>query len=425
MVAAVEPQLAPLRSRSPTSIAASAGRRKHMGGRGGLVADEGESERTTRRGASPSEEVRRHGVREAATQAGADGRRFGTENNPGRVGAPQREECCSLLAGSRGEKGNEPTRGPGSLHLHLVADVQQVLGDGGGDGPEVDRFLSDLARAEVDDPVRLPVAHPKVVRDDPVPRVQCPEQLRAQLHVDLRPQVQGHDRRLAQVGLKQVSLPKLDQVGDPGRLRVLAGLGDQLRIDLDADAAGAVSLGGGNRDAPVAATEVDHHVVAGHLGRLEHPVHNALRRGDVRDVLLDGVRVGDDRRLGQRLLLQDRRERVHGLTGSPQGQNGPEHEEGRGERNRYGTQTRHCRGSENDRQKSASEKRDWGHRADRPDIAFPKRGGRTDRSRPSDARRAGQDGQPMGRVAVRAPLPGARPKTGARPPAPGERITEK
>ena len=79
----------------------------------------------------------------------------------------------------------------------------------------------------------------------------------------------------------------------PAVFRVLVGLADAHRIDVDADAARAVGLRRGDRNAAVAGAEVVDDVVLGHLGQLEHRVDDFLRR-----------RHEDDVRRAQRLLRQ-------------------------------------------------------------------------------------------------------------------------
>ncbi len=73
-------------------------------------------------------------------------------------------------------------------------------------------------------------------------------------------------------------------------------------IDVDPHAAGAVGLGGGDRDAAVARTEVVDHVVGSDLGEFQHRIDNFLGRGNedhVRRAELGGLlrrrRPGHDR----------------------------------------------------------------------------------------------------------------------------------
>ena len=80
---------------------------------------------------------------------------------------------------------------------------------------------------------------------------------RPELEVRRREQVERHDGGVAQVGRHRVLQPERHEVGDPGLLGVGVGLGDPLRIDVHADPAGAVDLGGGDRNPAVAAAEVD------------------------------------------------------------------------------------------------------------------------------------------------------------------------
>ena len=110
------------------------------------------------------------------------------------------------------------------------------------------------------------------------------QQLRAQLQVERRQQVERHDRRLADVALEQVLMQDLDPVGHAVLRDVLVGFLDALRVDVDADAARAELLRRGDDDAAVAAAEVVDDVVLGDLGGLEHRLDHVGRRRHVDDV---------------------------------------------------------------------------------------------------------------------------------------------
>lgn len=157
--------------------------------------------------------------------------------------------------------------------------------------------------------VRLPLTHPEVVRHDPVAGIEGSEKLRTQLAVDFRPEVEGHDRRLAEVRLEQVFPAKFDPVGHARLTGGLAGSGHQLRVGFHADGPRPEPLGGHNGNAPVPASEIKDHVRLRHVGRLQHAGHHPLGRRDVRGVLvavarvrLDRIRLGRQLRVGQRLV---------------------------------------------------------------------------------------------------------------------------
>ena len=68
---------------------------------------------------------------------------------------------------------------------------------------------------------------------------------------------------------------------DAGGLRVRVGFGDAHRIDVDAEAAGAVFLRGRDRDPAVAAAQIDDQVVFCDPGQAQHSVDDVLRRRHV------------------------------------------------------------------------------------------------------------------------------------------------
>ena len=118
-----------------------------------------------------------------------------------------------------------------------------------------------------------------------------------------------------------VSETKLDQMLDAGRLGVGARLFDALRIDVDADAAGAVGLRGGDGDPAVPAAEVVDDVVLGRSGQDEHAIHDVFRRRDVgRQALAAAARHWP---AGQ----ATRQERGQGRRGTQQSESriGPQH----------------------------------------------------------------------------------------------------
>ncbi len=106
------------------------------------------------------------------------------------------------------------------------------------------------------DLVGLPVAHAEGVRHDARARLELPGQNRPELEVRRRQQVERHDGGLGHVGGQRVLQLEGDQVRDARVLGVRVGFGNPLRVDVDADAARAVDLGGRDRNAAVAAAQV-------------------------------------------------------------------------------------------------------------------------------------------------------------------------
>src|SRR3546814_291996 len=95
------------------------------------------------------------------------------------------------------------------------------------------RNRPEIDGAAVDHPLLLglPVAHVEGVAYDPRARLQLRQQLRAQLFVEARQQIERDHARLRNVGLEQIALAEADEVRDAGGLRIGARLGDALRID--------------------------------------------------------------------------------------------------------------------------------------------------------------------------------------------------
>src|SRR5437016_2222901 len=73
-------------------------------------------------------------------------------------------------------------------------------------------------------------------------------------------------RGLVKVGLEQVLVAELHQAGHAVLFRVLVGLLDALRVDVDADRAHSELLRRRDRDAPVARAEVVEHVALPDVG---------------------------------------------------------------------------------------------------------------------------------------------------------------
>jgi hypothetical protein len=90
------------------------------------------------------------------------------------------------------------------------------------------------------------------VRDDPRARTQLALKLRPQTQVDRRREIERHHGRIGQIRLEEIALPEGHPVAHPGALRRLDAQGHQLRIDLDADAAGAEIASGRDHQPTVA-----------------------------------------------------------------------------------------------------------------------------------------------------------------------------
>ena len=106
-------------------------------------------------------------------------------------------------------------------------------------------------------------------------------QLRNQLLIQPRHQEERDDGRVAEIGFEQILIHEPDAARDAGSLRVVAGLGHEPRLELDADRARAVALRRPDRNPSVAGAEVVDDVGGGHVRELEHRVDDALRARDV------------------------------------------------------------------------------------------------------------------------------------------------
>src|SRR4051812_28100765 len=133
---------------------------------------------------------------------------------------------------------------------------------------------------------RLPVAHVEAVGNDAGPRFQIVQQFGAQLQVDRRQQIESYYGGIADFGFEQILLDELYQPGDARLLCVLARFPDSLRVDIDADSAGAEFLGRGYDDPAVAAAQVIHYVTLFHARGIQHRVYDDVRRRNVGHVRL-------------------------------------------------------------------------------------------------------------------------------------------
>ncbi len=157
----------------------------------------------------------------------------------------------------------------------------QVLGDLLRDGPAVHGIAF-----QVDRPVRSPPAHVKVMGHHRRAGGELVKKDGAELLVDRGEQIQRHHRRLADVGLEEVPLPELDEIGHAGLLGVLAGLLDEVGVDLNADPLRPVLPRCADYDASVSAPEIVDDIRFVHVGQLQHAVDDRLGRRHVGHVRL-------------------------------------------------------------------------------------------------------------------------------------------
>src|SRR4030095_15273268 len=127
------------------------------------------------------------------------------------------------------------------------------------------------------------------------------------------------DRGFLEVGLEQVLVAELDQVADPGLLRVLGRLADALRIDVDADRLDAVFLRRGDRDTAVAGTQVVEHVALAYVGKAQHVLHHLVRRRHVDHVGVLLWRLVRGRLGEERVRRHGKQHRGHGHEDSHAG----------------------------------------------------------------------------------------------------------
>src|SRR5262249_53411134 len=127
---------------------------------------------------------------------------------------------------------------------------------GGGNRPEVDRPSLHAQRL-----LRLPVAHVERVRDDARARLELLEQLRLQLLIERRKQIQRDDSGLADVGREEILVEEFDFVGDAGGTSTGVGLSHAVGIDIDTNPARTVYLRCGDRNAAITRAEVVDDVV--------------------------------------------------------------------------------------------------------------------------------------------------------------------
>src|SRR5262245_12131236 len=106
----------------------------------------------------------------------------------------------------------------------------------------------------------------KRVRDDACTRPQVVEQARPEFQIERRKQIDRDDSCLTEICLKEIPLKKSDTIGDARLAGILSRLFDQVSINLDANAAGAELLRGGNRNSAVSRSQIQYEVARRHFG---------------------------------------------------------------------------------------------------------------------------------------------------------------
>ena len=97
--------------------------------------------------------------------------------------------------------------------------------------------------------------------------------------------VQRDDRRVREIGREQILGAELNAVAHAGGARVLVGLENPLRVDLDADLRGRGEVTHrGDDDAAVAGAEIVDDIAGTDAGHRQHLRDHFVRRGHVDDV---------------------------------------------------------------------------------------------------------------------------------------------
>jgi hypothetical protein len=155
------------------------------------------------------------------------------------------------------------------------------------------------------------------MRDDPRAGTQAAKKEGRQPVDETGEQIDGHHARRRDVRSKDICVLERHSIGDAGLERVVARFPHQAGIDLDAEAARAEFLRGGDDDASVAGAQIDHHIVRSGVRKLQHAMHDLVRRGDERRadrlVRRAGIRHRQGQRDGQHALAHGSRRSMAAL----------------------------------------------------------------------------------------------------------------
>ena len=136
------------------------------------------------------------------------------------------------------------------------------------------------------------------MRDDSHARLQFFLELRNELQVQARQQIQRDDRCVADAGFEEILVQEADaSVGDARRLKIRVGFLDSLRVDIDSGCSSrAEVLDRSDRDSSIAGSEVVHDVALADLRGLQHGLDDLGRCRDEDDVGRPESRLCSERR---------------------------------------------------------------------------------------------------------------------------------
>lgn len=137
-----------------------------------------------------------------------------------------------------------------------------------------------------DGPLGRPIAKAEPMRHDARPGAQFGAQLRQQPPVQLGKEKQSHHRGFAQIGAEQVVVAKLDEALRSGLAGVAARALDHASIELDADAARAVSPRSRDQNPAVAGAKVVDDVSRGNARKPKHRLDHRVRGREIKHVSL-------------------------------------------------------------------------------------------------------------------------------------------
>src|SRR5918996_2786423 len=107
---------------------------------------------------------------------------------------------------------------------------------------------------------RNPIPHVEAVADDPHAGCQLASQFGTKLNIQRLKHPDCQYSGATEVGLQDVSLDEAHKVLHTRRAGILPGLGDALRVDVDANASGASRSGSLDDDAAVTTAQVIDHI---------------------------------------------------------------------------------------------------------------------------------------------------------------------